>query len=306
MNNIPQTDKPTAPPRLALSASTVRTYKRAYSAFERWCDDRGKPALPATPDSIAEYLRDLAARGIRATTIRAAHAAIVNTHLTAGHKGAAENKRVRGVLAEVVGAETRPQQPIKPLSSLDLDTIRLKACTPRETGGRIPRDESEPTAKARGLLDIALISVMRDALLRRSEAAALRWGDVTTLPDGSGRLSITRSRASSRVDVTEPEIVFIGRDAVTDLTAIRPVGAAFHHDAKVFGLSASHIGKRIREAAIAAGLGDGYTGDSCRLGMAKDLDATFSGRTRGLQERYRSNQAAGRGTVAIYYRYLNI
>ena len=46
----------------------------------------------------------------------------------------------------------------------------------------------------RGLVDIALISVMRDGMLRRSEAAAIRWGDIATEDDGAGRLTVARSK----------------------------------------------------------------------------------------------------------------
>ena len=36
-------------------------------------------------------------------------------------------------------------------------------------------------------MDVAIATVMRDALLRRSEAAALTWADVERQPDGTGR-----------------------------------------------------------------------------------------------------------------------
>ena len=41
----------------------------------------------------------------------------------------------------------------------------------------------------------------------------------------------------------------------------------------VFGLSASQICRRVNAAAKAAGLGDGFTGQSGRVGMAQDLVA---------------------------------
>ena len=49
----------------------------------------------------------------------------------------------------------------------------------------------------RGRMDIrdaALLSVMRNGLLRRGEAAALRWDDLTIEDDGSGRLTVQRSK----------------------------------------------------------------------------------------------------------------
>ena len=47
---------------------------------------------------------------------------------------------------------------------------------------------------ARGLTDIAICSTMRDALMRRGEAADLRWSDIETREDGSGRLTIRHSK----------------------------------------------------------------------------------------------------------------
>lgn len=47
---------------------------------------------------------------------------------------------------------------------------------------------------ARAARDMALVSVMADAGLRRSEAAALLWSDIAgPEPDGSGRVTIRRS-----------------------------------------------------------------------------------------------------------------
>ena len=41
---------------------------------------------------------------------------------------------------------------------------------------------------------VILASVMRDGLLRVSEAAALRWGDVELVGDGSGRIRTPGSK----------------------------------------------------------------------------------------------------------------
>ena len=79
----------------------------------------------------------------------------------------------------------------------------------------------------------------------------------------------------------------------------------------VFGLSASQIGRRVAAAAKAAGLGDGFTGHSGRVGMAQDLAAAGvelpalmqAGRWQSskMPARYTERQAAGRGAVARYY-----
>ena len=277
----------------ALAPGTKRTYRRAFAVFKKWCDQRGEVALYASSDTIAAYLQDLAGRGIRVATIRVAHAAIADAQRRSGRRRAALHHNVRGVLDRLVKAESRPQVPAKPLTARALVEVRRTACNPRTLSGRTPREESVPAARGRGLLDIALISVMRDAFLRRSEAAALLWDHVMPQPDRSGRLYIANA-------YEQPTFAYISMDAATDLRAIRPAGGT-NDGELVFDLSPGHIGKRIRAAAIAAGLGDGYTSDSCRVGMAQDLDRAFPWRTTGLQERYQSSEAAGQGVVAQYY-----
>ena len=249
--------------------------------------------MDANPDTIAAYLQDMAERRIRAATIRVAHAAIADAQRHSGRRRAAMHHNVRRVLIRLVRAESRPQVSAKPLTARDLAEIRRTACTPRLLSGRTPREESVSDAKARGLRDIALISVMRSACLRRSEAAALLWDHVMPQTHGSGVLYIPNADEQAK-------FAYLGEDAVTDLLAIRPDGPT-NGGGPVFGMSPGHIGKRIRGAAIAAGFGDGYTSDSCRVGMALDLDRAFPWRTAGHQERYRSSDAANHGLVAQYY-----
>ena len=155
-------------------------------------------------------------------------------------------------------------------------------------------------------MDIALASVMRDGLLRRGEAAAATWADVTWEPDGSGRLLVRRSK-------TDPEglgtVLYLSRQTVEDLRAIRPEDSA--GDDPVFGLSAQQIHHRLRAAARAAGLGDEFSGHSARVGMAQDLAGSgielpalmTAGRWSSptMPARYTRSQLAGRGAVARYY-----
>jgi len=66
-------------------------------------------------------------------------------------------------------------------------------------------------------------------------------------------------------------MLFIGPDCARDLLTIRP--GVQEPGSPVFRLSASQIGRRIKEAGKVAGLGDGFTGHSGRIGMARDLSA---------------------------------
>ena len=113
---------------------------------------------------------------------------------------------VRRAMAGLYRMFGRPPLQATPLTSDVAAAIRATATRPRpfQTG----RMESESTAERRGLVDIALVAVMRDGLLRRSEAADLLWDDVERAPDGSERLIVRRSKtdqaAEGRMALPEP------------------------------------------------------------------------------------------------------
>ena len=68
-------------------------------------------------------------------------------------------------------------------------------------------------------MDIALISVMQDALLRRSEAAEVRWKHIATKPDGSGRLTMPWSKTDQQ---GEGVVLYLGPPTMKALDRIRP------------------------------------------------------------------------------------
>ena len=127
--------------------------------------------------------------------------------------------------------------------------------------------------------------------------------------NGSGLLEVRQSK-------TDPDgkgvVLYIGNEADEALRAIRPVEELLDLNAPIFGLSARQTGRRVKAAAKAAGLGDGFTGHSGRVGMAQDLAATgvelpalmTAGRWKRskMPLRYTEQQAAGRGAVPRYYR----
>ena len=96
-----------------------------------------------------------------------------------------------------------------------------------------------------------LVAVLSDAGLRRSEASSLTWGDVQRWDDGSGRITVIRSKTDVEA---QGAVVAITPAAMKALDAIRPAGVA--SDEKVFGLSESQIARRVKAIARAAGLAD--------------------------------------------------
>ena len=167
--------------------------------------------------------------------------------------------------------------------------------------------ESESTAECRGLVDIALVSVMRDGLLRRSEASELAWDDVARMADGTGRLTVRRSKTDQ---VSEGKVLYLSAMSMADLEAIRP-DCQDYSNLAIFGLSSSQITRRIARSCEVAGFAGAYSGHSPRVGMAQDL-AAHGAELPALMEagrwdsptmpaRYTRAQAAERGAVARYY-----
>ena len=293
----------------STSANTRRAYDQAWRRFVAWAEARGTPALPASPELAAAFLAELAEEGRSVATLRLRKSALAKVHRSAGHPDPTDNEAVRQVLAGLARANGRPQRQAKPLTAEALAAVKATAKAPRQHQGRVRRGESARDAKRRGGVDVALLSVLRDGLLRRSEAAELRWGDVELQEDGAALLHVRRSKTDPEA---EGAVLYIGQAAAQELRAIMPEDAAVvGQAAPVFGLSAGQIGRRVNAAAKAAGLGDGFTGHSGRVGMAQDLAASgvelpelmTAGRWKSsrMPARYTERQAAGRGAVARYY-----
>ena len=220
---------------------------------------------------VATFLAELAEAGKSVATLRLAKSALAAVHRSTGNQDPTDNEGLRKVMAGIARVNGRPQRQAKPLTENALAAVKASAEIPRRHRGRAVKAENAWVARLRGQMDVALLSVLRDGLLRRSEAAALRWGDVKLQEDSSARLHVRRSK-------TDPEaegvVLYIGPEAAAALMSIMPEGFAVVDPATpVFGLSASQIGRRVNATAKAAGLGDGFTGHSGRVGMAQDLAA---------------------------------
>lgn len=249
----------------SLSPHTRRAYQSAWRQWQAWADPRpGRRVMPASDISVADYLSERAAAGASVATVRQAASAIAFAHRAAGAPNPCQSALVRAVLsglsrrASLDGARSRQAQP---LDADALAAIRATARIPRR--GRGGALETAELADQRGAVDIALTSVLSDAGLRRSEAAALQWRDVERT-GASGVIHVRRSKSDQHGAGAAAAIT---RRTMRALDAIRPSDASAD-DAPVFGLSASQISRRVSAAAQAAGLGAGYSGHSGRVGMA--------------------------------------
>lgn len=293
--------------RHEVTHNTIRSYRSQWRSFVAWADERRIPALPATPEPVAAYLAErFEQHGHKPATLRVAAAAIAYVHSRCDLPNPCSHRDVKRTIRGATRVAGKAQKQANGLTAERLDAIAATAR--RRRVGKSGRQESARTAARRGSVDIALVSIMRDAMLRVSECAALVWSDIETAPDGSGRLLIRRSKTD--LD-GEGSVQFVSPQTMAALASIRNGAPA---ELRVFELSPNQISLRIKQAALAAGLGDGFSGHSPRVGMAQDLarvgvelpSLMTAGRWRSpmMPARYTRNETADRGAVAQFYNHL--
>ena len=289
-----------------VAPNTMKNYRVQWNNFVNWAAAKGIRALPADPRHVAAYLAErIEEHGHKPATLRAAAAAIAFIHRSAGQDDPYASPEVKRTLRSATRKAGRGQKQAQALTDEALVAIRSTACSPRP--GRGGRPEGRETARCRGNLDIALISLMRDAMLRVSEAAVLTWSDIVSEADGTGRLLIRRSKTDAEGEGA------VGFLSVQTMEALRLVCGARVSTDTVFGLRPNQISRRIKQAAQAAGLGDGFSGHSPRVGMARDLaragielpSLMNAGRWRtpAMPAHYTRNETAGKGAVAQFHGY---
>ena len=82
------------------SKNTIRAYRADWDHFTAWCQSHGQASLPATADTVALYVADLAA-SLKPATITRRISAISQAHQIAGMESPTRAAKVRLVLAGI-------------------------------------------------------------------------------------------------------------------------------------------------------------------------------------------------------------
>ena len=243
----------------AAPVRMTRTYAYIWDNFAAWCEASGRASLPAATEDVADYIRERADAGARPSTLRVIAAAIARRHALAGLDNPCESEAVQLVLEEFTQGATPGSRRVLPLDMDCYRAIRETAHEPRRSRGGLM--ETPEAAQRRGALDVAIIGLMRDAQLKVREAAKLTWDDLEPLGDGTGRVYLP-----GPPDAREARTV--SSSTMRALNAVDRSGG----DGRILNLSPNRIGLRVRDAALQAGLGEGYAGESPRMGMMADLE----------------------------------
>ena len=204
--------------RDARASNTRRQYRSAWGGWVAWCADHDHQALPADPAAVVAYLAERTEQGAAAATVRTIRAAIGAAHRDAGADDPTAHDGVRRVLQGLCRqAVGRGRGQAQGLTAEDCAAILATASIPRRTGRGV---ESETAAADRGAVDKAIVSLLFQGGLRRSEAAALRWADVQDATDGRGVLVYVR-RSKTDQDGTAADVRYLKKGCAVALRQLR-------------------------------------------------------------------------------------
>ena len=153
------------------AASTRAKYAADWASFGRWCQERGHPALPAHPGTVAVYLSALADRRLAPSTVGRVLAAIGHHHRLAGL--VAPHKAEGGSVILDVLAGIRRSHRTPPARKAAADSYIIHAVLRAIEGDTLA-----------DLRDRALVAFGMASALRRSELVALVVADLQRVPDG--------------------------------------------------------------------------------------------------------------------------
>ena len=273
-----------------VEASTPANTKRAYGGdlkrFTAWCAEQGVPSMPASPEVVAAYAKQLVADGKRISTVERALAAISTAHRLQGHEPSPTTaKAVRVVMKAQRRLVRTLQRQASPVVVEHLQ--RLVEILPPTAAGR--RD------KAILLLGFA-------GAFRRSELVSLDVEDIDEVPEGI-RLLLRRSKTDQEGHGAWVAIPFGENPQLCPVRALRGwldaagvrTGAIFrqvdkHDHAREQRLSAQSVALVVKRATRNAGYDPTkYSGHSLRSGLATAAAAAgHSERVIMKQTRHRS------------------
>ena len=198
----------------ASSPHTIRALKSDLEAFDLWCRRTKRVALPATPETVADYLDARAGQGSKPASLGRYKASIAKIHHLLELKDPTSASLVKLRLQAIrrrLGTVQKQARPLRfkgPVRNVERDEPRglnvralLESCS-----------EDLP-----GLRDRALLSAGYDTGLRASELVAIKVEDIIEAIDPDARLlRIPRSKGDQE---GEGATAFLSPRSVRAITA---------------------------------------------------------------------------------------
>ncbi len=274
------------------ATNTIRAYRADWDHFKEWCQSHGQLSLPASPETVALYLTNLASTHKPATLTRRI-SAISQAHQIAGLESPTKSPKVHLVMAGIRRTLGTAQTAKTPVLVDD-----LKRMVSKLPDGLL------------GVRDRVLLLIGFCGAFRRSELVALdrdaveitRDGLVVMIrrsktdQEGAGRkIGIPYSSHSETCPVRSLQD-WLERSGIAEGPLFRPINRHGHMAAE--RLSGAAVGEIVKKYAIAVGLdATKFAGHSLRSGLATSAAAA------GASERSIMNQT-GHRSVGMVRRYI--
>lgn len=184
--------------RRAMSDNSWRALRADLKVFAGWAAAKGYATLPATPQTVAAFLRASADAGKKAATLARYASSIARAHALANLPDPTRTELVRLELKaqrRALGVRQRQARGLRFRGEV-ADPLAAKALAeigPMGVCVEAMLAAAPPTLQ--GLRDRALLSLAFDTGLRRSEIVAVRWPHIEKGSAGAGRLFVPRSKS---------------------------------------------------------------------------------------------------------------
>ena len=201
------------------SPATRALYRSQWRAWSAWAHQHRHRVFPADPAAIAAYLTDRAAGRWSPPERRGgpAGAAKVATLRAAEIGDPTATPGVREVIRGLARDCAAPQRQAQGLTADECAALISRSTYPRKLpSGRI---ETARAARRRGQADAAIAGLLFQGALRRSEAAALKWGDIEETEAG---ILVHVRRSKTNAEGAQVDVRFLKNGPAAAVLALRP------------------------------------------------------------------------------------
>ncbi|MDX3353878.1 tyrosine-type recombinase/integrase [Streptomyces sp. ME01-24h] len=242
----------------SIPDNTKTAYRRQARDFVAWCEERGRDTLPASAQTLADYVSHLCDLDRAPSTIEQAIATIRVAHREAGHDGKPDTRAALRILKTHKRDRAEQGKRKRKAPPVTLDVLRAMV------------DVANPATLA-GRRDRVMVVLGFAMMARRSELAALRIGDVTFTDDGL-TIFIRSSKTDQEAEGAEVNIphgvhpdtdpvrvvrAWLDALATTEGQLLRAVNR--WDQLQPGGMSGAAINERVRKLAIEAGVPNAVT-----------------------------------------------
>lgn len=232
--------------------------------FIAYCEKNGVCALPAIPETVAEFLMQTVPQEIKSSTIRRKVSSISAIHRLSSLEDPTKHSEVKIIQRKIyqqLGTRFDQANPI----TRALLTRLLAAC----------EDDLH------GMRDRALLLVAYDSMRRRSELISLRVEDIEWIPNTGASILLRKSKTDQQgcgkwmhltIESTQALHQWLSAAKINEGLIFRGVRSSGH---TIDGLCESRVSRIYKSLARKTGLNEAIVqyiiGHSMRVGGAQDL-----------------------------------